>query len=334
VCGGILAVGLAGWLSGTAVFVIFTIGRGLYGGWGSASPPAVQAYIAARTDGEQRTGALAAIASSFGLGTIIGPAVAPLFVFAPLGLAGPLIVFAGVGMVVLLLVATRLPDDTPKNPAHGRIADYPAIGATGGGSQPETEAGPPKLRWRDPRVERWLVAGTIGGHGQAILLGVVGFLVIYRLGLRIEEAQHDIAVVLIGGAVASLLAQWWLIPQLQLSPRMLVIWGGLIAAAGAVLTGVSTSLYTLTLSFALASVGFGLFRPGFTSGASLAVHPHEQNEVAGMTTSVNGAAFVAAPAVGVALYGLGLAAPFITIAAIMLTLSLCVLWINPSARAG
>ena len=49
----------------------------------------------------------------------------------------------------------------------------------------------------------------------------------------------------------------------------------------------------MTLGFALASLGFGLFRPGFTSGASLAVEPHEQNAVAGMVTSVNGVAFIA-----------------------------------------
>ena len=58
------------------------------------------------------------------------------------------------------------------------------------------------------------------------------------------------------------------------------------------------------MGFALASLGFGLFRPGFTSGASLAVAPHEQNAVAGMVTSVNGVAFIAAPAAGVLLYGL------------------------------
>lgn len=315
-CGGFLAAGLSGWLSGTLAFLAFTIGRGIYGAMGSASPPAVQAYIAARTDGEQRTGALAAIASSFGLGTIMGPALAPLFVFAPLGLAGPLVVFAGVGAVVLMLIATRLPDDTPKNPAQGRIADFPAIGATGT-AQAETETVPPPLRWRDPRVARWLMAGMIGGHGQAIIFGVVGFLVIDRLGLSIDRAQHDIAVVLIGGAVATLLAQWWLIPLLHLTPKQLVIWGAVVSGIGAVLTGISGDLYTMTLSFALSSIGYGLFRPGFTSGASLAVAPHEQNAVAGMVTSVNGAAYVAGPAAGVAVYALDLALPFVLTGLVM-----------------
>ena len=63
----------------------------------------------------QRTNALAALASSFGLGTIIGPAIAPLFIFPPLGLSAPLIVFAGIGAIVLAAIVLRLPDDTPQS---------------------------------------------------------------------------------------------------------------------------------------------------------------------------------------------------------------------------
>jgi MFS family permease len=317
VCGGALAIGLAGMLAPVTVFIIFTLGRTIYGSFGSASPSAVQAYVAARTDGEMRTGALAAIASSFGLGTIIGPAIAPLFIFPPLGLSGPLVVFACVGMVVLALIATRLPDDTPKNPAKGRVSDYPSIGGAGA-PPPQAEEDCPPLRWRDERVLPWHLVGVIGGHGHAVLLGVVGFLVIDRLALPIEEAQQAIAVVLIGGAVASLLAQWWLIPLLKLSPGQLVCWGAAVSAGGSALTGVAPDLYTMTLSFALASLGFGLFRPGFTSGASLAVRPDEQNAVAGMVTSVNGVAFIGGPAGGVALYGLSWSLPFTLTGLLML----------------
>ena len=133
ICGGALAAGLAGLASATIVFTIFILGRGLYGAFGSASPPAVQAYIAARTEGEQRTNALALLASSFGLGTIIGPAIAPLFIFPPLGLAAPVVTFAGIGAVVLALVILRLPDDTPRGPAQGQIVSYPALGRRRGG---------------------------------------------------------------------------------------------------------------------------------------------------------------------------------------------------------
>ena len=178
-----------------------------------------------------------------------------------------------------------------------------------------------RLAWRDPRIFPWHMIGVVGGHGHAALLGIIGFLVIDRLDLPLDQAQQWIGIVLITGAAASLLAQWWLIPQLGLDPRQLVLWGSVAAAAGVAATGLAGGIYGITLGFALASLGFGLFRPGFTSGASLAVAPHEQNAAAGMVTSVNGVAFIAAPAAGVALYGLAIPLPFLATAALMLGLA-------------
>jgi len=337
ICGGALAIGLAGLAGGSLVFAIFMVGRSAYGAFGSASPPAVQAYIAARTEGAERTKALAALASSFGLGTIIGPAIAPLFIFPPLGLASPLIAFALIGALVLAAVALRLPDDTPKRAARGTIVAYPSIGSGDAPVAAGEEEGPARpLRWRDPRVRPWLIAGVVGGHGQAAALGVIGFLVIDRLAIPLDHAQQWIAIVLMAGAGASLLAQWWLIPLLGLGPRQLVLWGALLAAIGTIATGLSLSVYGLMLGFALASMGFGLFRPGFTSGASLAVDLDEQNAVAGMVSSVAGIPYVAAPSLGVALYGIGLALPFVAMGALMLGLAI---WIaisvkDPLAPAG
>jgi hypothetical protein len=139
--------------------------------------------------------------------------------------------------------------------------------------------------------------------------------------LPLDHAQQWIAIVMIAGAGASLLAQWWLIPHLGLDPRQLVVWGSTLGAAGAAIIGSSTEIYGITMGFALSSLGFGFFRPGFTSGASLAVAPHEQNAVAGMVTSVNGVAFIAGPAAGVALYGIALPAPFAATTLLMLALA-------------
>src|ERR1700759_5564698 len=41
VCGGALALGLVGLMGGTQVFLLFILGRSLYGAFGSASPSAV-----------------------------------------------------------------------------------------------------------------------------------------------------------------------------------------------------------------------------------------------------------------------------------------------------
>ena len=332
ICGLVLAAGLQGLVGSTFVFVVFVLGRGVYGWLGSASPPAVQAYVAARTEGEQRTNALSAIASSFGLGTIIGPAIAPSFIFAPLGLSGPLIVFAVIGAAVLAALVLRLPDDTPKSAARGPVVTYPSMGGMSGPAVHDDHIESVKLRWTDPRVLPWNWIGVIGGHGYAAMLGVIGFLVIDRLKLPADHAQQSIAVVLMAGAVATLLAQWWLIPALRLSPRQLVVWGSVIAAAGSALTGLADGIYGITMSFALASLGFGFYRPGFTSGASLSVRPSEQNAVAGMVASVNGIPYIAAPAVGVALYAAWMPLPFVLTGAAMLGLAA---WVSlrPWARA-
>ncbi len=308
-CGLALWAGLSGWMGATMTFVIFALFRSLYGGFGSASPPAVQAYIAARTDAEERTRALSLVASSFGLGTVIGPTIAPYFILPVFGLAGPLIIFAVIGVVVLIALRLVLPDDTPRFAARGQVTSYPTAGAGAPGSftedaGPTDPSGAPLIRWTDARVRPWHIAGLIGGHAQAMFLGVIGFVVLDRLHLRAtpDLAAEPTGHVMWVGALATLLAQWGLIPLLKLQPRMAVVSGAAIGAAGAALLGVADDLPTISSGFALGLLGWGLFRPGFTAGASLAVPRGLQGQVAGQTASINGAAYIVAPAIGVLLY--------------------------------
>ncbi|MCL9983724.1 MAG: MFS transporter, partial [Erythrobacter sp.] len=57
-CGAALWLGLSGWLSAFWTLIAFAAARSLYGGFGSAAPPAVQAYVASRTPRAERTQAL------------------------------------------------------------------------------------------------------------------------------------------------------------------------------------------------------------------------------------------------------------------------------------
>ena len=333
-CGLVLWLGLEGWIGPVATFVLFALFRSLYGGFGSAAPPAVQAYVAARTEREERTKALSMLASSLGVGTVIGPAVAHYLLFPPFGLAGPLIMFAAFGVAVLIALHWQLPNDTPKFAARGSVAAYPNAGSMNApdaeqedgqaldSTLPDTEV---RLPWRDERMLSWLLAGLIGGHAQAILLGVVGFLVRDRLGLHDKpwEAVQASGSVMLIGAMATLLAQWGLIPMLSLAARSSVLLGSVLALIGVVLTGVSHDFYGISTGFAIASLGFGLFRPGFTAGASLAVRRHEQGDVAGKIASINGAAYIFAPAIGVALFSVWEPATFLIIGAALLFL---ILW--------
>jgi len=319
-----LFFGILGYYSALTTFLLFAFFRSLYGGLGSAAPPAVQAYVAARTPRAGRTKALSLIASSFGLGTVIGPAIAPLLVIPILGLSSPMFAFATIGIIVMVALALKLPNDNPGFSAKGVVTSEPYSAAPSANSLKDegeeeddinSKPGsilPPQLRWSDSRIKPWLVSGILGGNAHAFILGVVGFLVLDRLGLRNDPAAgiEMTGIVLMSGAAATLLAQWGLIPLLQMGPRSSVLWGMALAALGCFMLGLSDGLYGIIISFAVTSLGFGLFRPGFTAGASLAVKRSEQNGVAGIVASVNGMAFIASPALGVLLYTYGGPLPF------------------------
>lgn len=309
-CGTFLAAGINGLVGGTTAFALFVVGRMLYGGLGSAAPPAVQALVAGHTTREERTRALTLLASAFGLGTILGPAIAPYLLLGhvggyEIGLAGPAFLFALFGALVWATVRALLPDDRPvPGEAAGASSAYPSIGSapTGASVRAATESHVERVGYADRRIRIWMVVGLVTGHTQAMVSQAIGFLVIDRLHVAPAAALEPTGLVLMMGAGAALLVQWGLIPLLNLSPRRLVLVGSALAAAGCALTGLAPSLYGIALAYALASLGFGFTRPGFTAGASLAVGSAAQGSVAGKVTSINGASFVLGPSIGIALY--------------------------------
>ncbi|MGX7953675.1 MFS transporter [Tsuneonella sp. HG249] len=323
-CGVVLLFGLAGTLPALWTLLFFAAARSLYGGFGSAAPPAVQAYVASRTPRDERTKAMALIASSFGLGTVIGPALAPLLVFPATGLVGPFFAFAVAGLIVLFALRASLPDDDPMFATRSEVvaAPFSANSNPRPSERNEEDDGVggdiPRLSWRDRRLRPWLVAGLVGGHAQAAFLGIVGFFILDRLGLRgdPEIGAGPIGLVLMSGAVATLLAQWGLIPMLKLGPRSSTLWGMALAVLGIGVFAASATLHAMSVGMAMASLGFGLYRPGFTAGASLAVTRAEQGQIGGIVASVNGAAYVVAPALGVWLYGHHETIGFVTICAL------------------
>ena len=313
-CGLILWFGLLGVIPAIWTLIMFAIARSLYGGFGSAAPPAVQAYVAARTARSERTQALSLIASSFGLGTVLGPALAPLMVFPGFGLTGPFLAFALFGVATLTALRLFLPNDEPQFAARGKAYGAPYGTSSTDNSADEDEDEPAasarpadrsrNMGWWEPRLRPWVVTGLLGGHAHAMILGLAGFLVLDRLGLRDTptEGAGPVGIVLMCGALATLLAQWGIIPRMNLGPRAAILLGVAIAAVGVLTFGVAQNLHAIALGYAIASLGFGLFRPGFNAGASLAVSRAEQGEASGVVASVTGAAFIVAPALGVLLY--------------------------------
>lgn len=312
--------GLEQWLGAGLAFIMMGVARTIYGVFGSAAPIASQAYVADRTSPEQRTPAMSLLASAQGLGTVIGPALAPFFVLPMIGLAGPMYAFALFGLVVLVIVWRKLPS--------GEVVRIPSPSGHRG------DAG--KGLWKDPRVRGYLLYGLFVTGAQAANISVLGFHIIDELsatGIAVREAQPFIGIAMLAGAAATLMVQWGLIPLLRLQPADLMRWGAALALVGNLMSIASPGYYGVVVGYAVVSMGIGFARPGFTAGSSLSVEPHEQGAIAGLMMSLAGLSFLAPPVIGVALYELAEPAPFIA-NAILLAAATALCFIDPRLRAG
>jgi len=312
--------GLEQWLGAGLAFIMMGVARTIYGVFGSAAPIASQAYVADRTSPEQRTPAMSLLASAQGLGTVIGPALAPFFVLPMIGLAGPMYAFALFGVVVLVIVWRKLPS--------GEVVRIPSPSGHRG------DAG--KGLWKDPRVRGYLLYGLFVTGAQAANISVLGFHIIDELsatGIAVREAQPFIGIAMLAGAAATLMVQWGLIPLLRLQPADLIRWGAALALVGNLMSIASPGYYGVVVGYAVVSMGIGFARPGFTAGSSLSVEPHEQGAIAGLMMSLAGLSFLAPPVIGVALYELAEPAPFIA-NAILLAAATALCFIDPRLRAG
>lgn len=302
-CGFVVSAGLRHLAPPMLIFVFFLMARALFGLFGAASNPATQAYIAERTPLSGRTQAMASLAGAFGMGTVVGPFVAPLFVYPVVGLAGPLFSFALIALAMLFVVWRYLPDQKP-DPESARPR-RPVVG--GAKEQP---------MWRDPRITPFLIYGFLVATCQTAQQQSLGFLIIDKLHMTPAQSQYFIAIAMMFGAVAGLLAQWGLIRMFEMTPRQLLRWGVGVAALGNLIVALSPSYYGVVAGYAVSSLGFGFARPGFTAGSSIAVEVDEQARVAGAIAAVNGINVIFAPAF-VFLYERYGPAPFILNAAMM-----------------
>ena len=312
--------GLEQWLGAGLAFTLMVVARTVYGVFGSAAPIASQAYVADRTTPEQRTQAMSLLASAQGLGTVIGPALAPFFVLPLVGLAGPMYAFALFGAGVLFVVWRRLPS--------GEVVRIPSR------SGRHDDAG--KGLWKDPRVRDYLLYGLLITGAQAVNISVLGFHIIDELaltGIAARDAQPFIGIAMLAGAAATLMVQWGLIPLLKMQPAALMRWGAALALVGNLMSIASPGYYGVVIGYAVVSMGIGFARPGFTAGSSLSVGSHEQGAIAGLMMSLAGLSFLGPPVIGVALYELSEPAPFLA-NALMLAVATAMCFLNARLRLG
>lgn len=330
-CAVVVWAGLQALLPPFIVFLAFAAIRGVFGLLGSATASSSQAYVAERTSEKDRTAALSALAGALGMGTIIGPAVSPLLVFGFLGLAGPMVIFALIAAAIWVAVVVVIPSDRPSAAMHEAVLKARAAGKTASGNDAGSRPG--FGVWRDKNIGPYLWFGLLSACAQAINVYTLGFVIMDSMALPAAEAQRYIGIGMAAGAVAGLVGQWVLIPWLKMSPRRLLRAGALLALAGNLITVFAGDIWLLTLGYVVLTLGFGFCRPGFTAGSSLAARADQQGLVAGMVSSLSGAAIVVTPVIGVLLYEFAPAAPFALNCVVMAGLAVYA-WKNASLRRG
>ena len=299
----VIIIGMRYDWSPLAILVALILARALYGVLGLASQPAVQTYIGCRTPLERRTSAMALFASMWGLGSILGPAVAPFLMGDELGLGGPFFAFAVIAFITGLLVWRVVPD-TPPVPA-------PAVKRSS------------VRELFDRTTAPFILYGAITGIVSASANQTVGFVVIDQLHIAPAAAAVAIGMMMTVGASATLVAQWGLVNLLNLRPVQLMRWGALIGMGGSLLQAAAVDSYPLMMiGFGIVSLGFGMTRPGFIAGASLAVPSERQAEVAGGTSAVGAFGLVIGPMAALTLYQWDRQLPFLLGGALMATMAL------------
>ena len=285
--GASVRLGLAGAVAGLPLYLLLILTRSLYGIFGSAGPPAAQAYIADRTSVMDRTAGISGFAAAFGLGAMLGPAfgaaasvigpVAPFFAMA--ALAGLM-----VGAIFLFL------------PERSRPAEREARR---------------NVKLTDHRLRAILTFGLIFGIVNAIPIQTIGFYFIDRLGYSTTQAPQYVGIGLTGSAMASLFAQLVVVQRFRIEPRLLMRIAPILLVLGHALIWLSSDFGPVVFGMVLGGLGAGLAFPGFNAAASLAVEADEQGGAIGLSGSAGASGFIISPLIAFGLYAVAPQAPYI-----------------------
>lgn len=291
-----LWAGLNRWLSAAWVFPLLVGSRCIYGGFGSGTSAAAQAYVADRTSPAERLGGIAIVSMAFALGTTIGPVIGSAF--SAFGLLAPLYFVAGLAIASAASIFLLLPERTVSK-LHGRSPDA--------------------LRWYERRMLPFTGFGVILSMAASIPIQIAGFFFMDVLRDEPARAAQHTGIGLMLSAVAALFAQFVVVQRSGLSARVLTRIGLIIAAVSNFLFLVPDHIAMTMLALFISGLGFGLARPGFTTGASLSVSPQEQGAAAGILNAAGAAGFVFGPLIGW-LYEFSPFIPFVFGGAMMLGL--------------
>ena len=278
----VAALGVRGTLSGTPLFVLFVLTRGLLFGTALAAIlPTAQAYVADVTSSEEeRVRGMAGVGASQGIASIAGALVG--------GLLSGISLMASVDMVPVILLA-------------GLLVVVVALRRE---TRTELVAEPAHVSPFDPRVWPFLVAGFGMFTALGLIQVVTGFLVQDRLALDADTTGLVTGGALLAAGIGLVLAQSVIVPRSTWAPSTLLRVGTCLGAMGFALLAIDGGLVLIVISVTVIGMGIGIAMPGYTAGPTLLMSREEQGGLAGLIGATNGLTYVVSPTAGTAMYGL------------------------------
>ena len=290
-----LAGALGGWIWAPLVWPALIASRCLFALFGSGTGPASQAYVADRTEREERTAGVALLNAAFASGQTLGPAVgAGLAIF---GLLAPIYFSAALAVLSAVAIWNWLPETPPH-----RVSPAAAV---------------PRVRFTDPRVRPFVLISILVQAARSTTTITLAFFLQDRLGLDAGATGRIASLGFMVLAMAGLGVQATVVQRLRPAPAPMIFAGLASALAGFVLLVAGASLAPLLGGLALLGMGLGLTAPGNAAASSLAVRPEEQGAVAGVTGAIGVVGNIFGPLLGTLLYEVSPDGPYMLNAAFM-----------------
>lgn len=292
--------GLSQEISGGLLITLLILTRSMIGLFIPAVPSSAQAYIADITDEKGRSAGMALIGAANGLGLVLGPAIAGVFVL--IGLIWPLYISVLLPIVAFVMVLLLMPTQ-----------------------ESVIRKKPLKVSPFQKGVRLYLFAGFATIISIVILQVIMGFYVQDQLLLNTKEMARMISFGLMLSGVAMIVTQGVQMKSTNWQPKTLILVGSILLITSMILFLFVISSLGFYFGFFIFGIGAGMMMPGFMAGASLSVSEEQQGGVAGLVGSVQGVSAVIAPLLSTSLYQVDPHLPFAIVAIFVLVMAITLL---------
>lgn len=307
--GFIVARRLDGMMSAILALYLFAAARSAQTLLSGGLLPASQAYVADITTPEARAGGMGVLGAAYGLGAIIGSALAWRIGGGDAALAFLLVS----GLAGLALTSVTLLASEPRH--HDPRAVVPA-----------TDLNLSQI-W--PFFAITLV--SISAH--SIVQQTVALRLQDAFGFTSDASIAKAGLALMGTALAMIIVQGVVLRMLALKPEALLRAGALLAAVALLLATFARSYTELFGALVLLGAALGLMLPGNLASLSLRAGVDAQGKAAGFNVVGQGMGLAIGPLAGAALYQISPQIPFLA-AALLLIVALALAAGTSRMRSG